>query len=81
MYPTIDKLKTGKLLENLAQRYGLSPKDICNYLSLSCVQTVYRWFEGVNVPSIDNLYALSRLFRVSMDELVVGDSEIPEDKD
>lgn len=81
MYPTIDRVKTGKLLEKLARVYGLSPKDICDYLSLSCVQTVYRWFEGVNVPSIDNLYALSRLLRVSMDELVVGDEEKPENKD
>ena len=81
MYPTIDKTQTGKLIEKLAQMYGLSPKDICNYLSLSCVQTVYRWFEGVNVPSIDNLYALSRLFRVSMDELVVGDEELSENED
>ena len=81
MYPAIDRAKTGKLLEKLAQMYGLSPKDICNYLSLSCVQTVYRWFEGVNVPSIDNLYALSRLFCVSMDELVVGHEEPSENKD
>ena len=76
MYPTIDKVKTGKLLGSLMQAYGLSPKDICNYLSLSCVQTVYRWLEGVNVPSLDNLYALSRLFRMHMDDLVVGNHGI-----
>lgn len=75
MYPTIDRAQTGKLLEKLAREYHLSPGDICNYLSLSCVQTVYRWFEGVNVPSIDNLFALSRLFHMRMDDLIVEEGE------
>lgn len=72
MYPMIDKKKTGQCLERLMKQHGLTPKDICDYLSLSCVQTVYRWFEGINIPSIDNLYALSQLFQTSMDDLVIG---------
>ena len=78
IYPTIDKEKTGKHLEKLMRKNGLTPKDICDYLSLSCVQTVYRWFEGINIPSIDNLYALSQLFQISMDELVIGNRVIRE---
>ena len=70
MFPVIDKKMTGKCLKKLMRQNGLTPKDIQRYLSLSCVQTVYRWFSGVNIPSIDNLYALSQLYGVEVDGMV-----------
>lgn len=74
MIPTIDKVKTGQNIKELMNKKHITPNDLMEYLQLSCVQTVYRWFEGVNLPSIDNLYALSCLLGVSMDNLVVGTS-------
>lgn len=79
MYPVIDKERTGKRLSYLMQMNGLTPKDIQKYLSLSCVQTVYRWIKGINIPSIDNLYALSQMFRVSVDDMIIGNRRLPED--
>ena len=75
-YPIIDKEKTGIRLEKLMNANGLTPKDICDYLSLSCVQTVYRWFEGINIPSIDNLYALSQLFCTGIDNMIIGNRRV-----
>lgn len=72
MIPTIDKRATGLRLKELVKQHNLEAKDIQRYLSLGCVQTVYRWFEGVNLPTLDNLYALSGLFGISMDDMVVG---------
>lgn len=72
MFPMIDKEKTGQRLKRIMKRRGLTPRDVQEYLSLSCVQTVYRWFMGINIPSIDNLYALSRLLGTDMDDMVVG---------
>ena len=76
MYPMIDKEKTGKCLEELMQRHHMTPRDICAYLSLSCVQTVYRWIRGKNIPSVDNLYALSQLFQTKFDDMVVGSRKL-----
>jgi len=45
----------------------MNPVDIQTYLGLSCVQTVYRWLDGTNIPSVDNLYALSSLLHVDME--------------
>ncbi len=73
MIPMIDKKTTGQQLKYFMKESGLTPRDIQEYLSLSCVQTVYRWFMGVNIPSIDNLYALSSLFGTSVDALIAGD--------
>ena len=70
MFPVIDKKATGACIRRLMEEKGYSYSDIQEYLCLSCVQTVYRWTEGVNIPSIDNLYALSKLFNVSMDDMI-----------
>lgn len=73
--PIIDKKKTGCRLSYYMKINGLTPKDIQQYLSLSCVQTVYRWMEGSNIPTIDHLYALSQLFQVQIDHMIAGNRE------
>ncbi|MCD8370546.1 MAG: helix-turn-helix domain-containing protein [Clostridiales bacterium] len=67
---SFDRERTGRKLQLYMEVSGIRPRDIQNYLSLSCVQTVYRWMRGINIPTIDNLYAMSRLFHVRMDDLV-----------
>ena len=66
MFPTIDKRKTGIQLRKLMDDRGLSVKDVQQYLGLGSVQSVYHWLNGISLPSVDNLYALSELFQVSM---------------
>lgn len=46
------------------------------YASLLCPQPIYRWFKGIVLPSVDHLYALSRLLQVHMEELLVPESQI-----
>lgn len=71
-FPKIDKKRTGARIRILMEQAEVTPSYVAKYLSLSCVQTVYRWFEGVNIPTVDNLYALSRLFGVTVDYMLVG---------
>ena len=73
MFPMINKKRTGLRLKSLLEERGLTPGTVQEYLSLACVQTVYRWLEGINIPCIDHLYALSVLLDVRLDELIVGD--------
>ena len=72
MFPVVDKVRTGKRIQFWMGVCKLKPKDIQKYLSLSCVQTVYRWLDGTNIPSVDNLYAMTRLFGVKMSAIIVG---------
>ena len=46
-------------------------KYIQAYLHLSCPQSIYRWFKGKILPSVDHLCALSRLLGVHMEDLLV----------
>lgn len=71
MYQQIDSVKTGIKLKRILKAAGYSVKDIQEYLHLSCPQSIYRWFKGKILPSLDHLCALSRLLNVHMEELLV----------
>lgn len=72
---SIDAVKTGNRLKLLAKYHGYSVKDIQEYLGLSCPQSIYRWYKGIILPSIDNLFCLSKLYHLHMEELLVTKSE------
>ncbi|MGN0169220.1 MAG: helix-turn-helix domain-containing protein [Lachnospiraceae bacterium] len=72
MFPLINKRETGVNLRRIMDMRGITPKDVQEYLGLGCVQSVYRWTDGVNMPTIDNLYALSELLQVPIDVIVCG---------
>lgn len=70
-FPVIDMELTGKNIKRLCQKNGITVKKLQKYLHLTCTQTVYRWFEGRSLPSIDNLLALSRLFGIPIEGILV----------
>ncbi len=70
--PLIDKRKTGINLRRLMDERGLNVKDVQQYLGLGSIQSVYHWLNGISVPTVDNLYALSYLFQVSVDDMLCG---------
>lgn len=78
-YPVIDRLKTGNTLKRIMQQYGMTARDVQEYLNLACVQSVYRWMTGISIPTIDNLYALSQLFHLPIDSFVCGSRHIRKD--
>jgi len=72
MFPTIDLIETGSNLRRIMDQRGVTVKEIQQYLGLKSIQSVYHWIKGISLPSLDNLYALSELLQVSMDEIVRG---------
>ena len=72
MFPIIDKRKTGINIRRIMDMRGLTVKDVQEYLELGSVQSIYHWINGISMPTIDNLYALSDLFHVPIDLLVCG---------
>lgn len=76
MYQPIDQVKTGIKLKMMLKASGYDVKYVQGYLHLSCPQSIYRWFKGKILPSVEHLCALSRLLNVHMEELLVlqGDS-------
>jgi transcriptional regulator with XRE-family HTH domain len=71
-YPVIDMVRTGQNIKRIMRMKGLNVKDIQGFLELSTPQSIYHWFDGRNLPTIDNLYALSELFNLPVDALIIG---------
>lgn len=79
-FPTIDKRKTGINLRKIMDERGYTVKDVQQYLNLGSVQSVYHWLNGISMPTVDNLYALSDLFKIPVDDMLCGSRQpIPED--
>lgn len=74
-YPMIDMKATGRNIKKIMQQRRLAVKDVQAYLNLATPQSIYHWLGGRSMPTIDNLYALSELFGVSIDEVIVGDKK------
>jgi len=69
--PIIDLEKTREKIKNYRNLKGFSVKDLQNLFGFEYPQAIYAWEQGKTVPTIDNLLILSRLYDVSLDELIV----------
>ena len=76
MFPVINKRETGINLRRIMDQRGVTVKDVQKYLELGSVQSIYHWLNGISMPTIDNLYALSALFQLPIDELVCGNRSV-----
>ena len=75
VYPIIDVKRTGYKIRQLRKEREISVYEICEYMGGISEQAVYKWERGQSLPSVDNLFALSRLFEVHMDDIVEEASE------
>lgn len=67
----IDMLKTGQRIKENCNQKGVTVRQIQDELNIGSFQSVYSWFYGKTLPSLDNFYALSKLLHVSMDSMIV----------
>ena len=71
VYTSLDIIQTGQKIHNVMIEHGYTVRQIQEMLNLSCPQPIYRWIHGYRLPSVDNLYRLSKIFCVHMEELLV----------
>jgi transcriptional regulator with XRE-family HTH domain len=71
-FPVIDPVATGRKILHLRTRRGLSVRDLQAWFGFEEPQAIYKWQSGKSLPSVDNLYALSALLEVPMDEILVS---------
>ncbi|MDE7184450.1 MAG: helix-turn-helix domain-containing protein [Lachnospiraceae bacterium] len=68
---TIDLIMTGQVVKREIKKQGYTIREIQKKLGLSCPQPIYRWIRGRTLPSVDNLYMLSRILGLTVDDLIV----------
>ena len=76
----VDMKKTGAHIKKLFEERNISVIEIRNELGLKSKQSVYRWYDGKAMPTIDHLYTLSRMLKVPVDELLVFTTETLSDE-
>lgn len=70
--PVVDVKSTGNQIKKLRKECGFSVRDIQDIFGFEYPQAVYSWEQGKNIPTIDNLLVLARLFDVKIEELVIS---------
>ena len=80
----LDLDATGTKIKTLMKQRGITPRQLQILLNFPYVQTVYNWFAGKNMPTLDNLVVLAKVLNVAMDDIVVTkmvDVEIDDGED
>ena len=72
--PTIDMIRTGQNISRLRKQAGLSVKDLQDVFGFATPQAIYKWQQGVALPTIDNLVVLAAVLQVSLDDILVTDT-------
>ena len=75
-FPVIDPVATGANICRLRKDRGLTVRDLQHYFGFEEPQAIYKWQRGQSLPSVDNLYALSALLQVPMNEIIISTSHI-----
>lgn len=74
--PAIDMAKTGQNIVILRKKAGLTVRDLQNAFGFGTPQAIYKWQQGLALPTIDNLVVLAALLGVKIDDILVTDVQV-----
>lgn len=72
-YPVIDPVATGSRIDTLRRSRGMSVSYLTDYFGFATTNAVYKWLRGDTLPSLDNMFALSMLLGVPINDIIVAD--------
>ena len=73
-------VKTGQNITQLRISAGLSVKDIQQIFGFSTPNAIYKWQNGLAMPTLDNIAVLAVLFGVRIDDILVMDEVDPDSR-
>lgn len=73
--PVIDVEATGKRIEFLRESKNLTVKHLQLLFGFEYPQAIYQWESGETLPSIDNLFILSKFFEIDISEILVDKNQ------
>ena len=75
-YPVINTRETGRRICELRKERGITVRMLCEYMGFTEPQAIYKWQRGDSLPTVDNLFALSRILGTSIEDILIGDDEM-----
>ena len=67
----IDLEATGNNIKHLREDAGLSVQKLADIFEFETTQVIYQWQKGKHLPSLENLFLLSCLFKKDINEIVL----------
>ena len=71
MQKIIDQDKTGQYIRYLCDHAGIKVTELQEILMLESYQSIYHWFWGKSLPTVDKLYVLACALHLPMEELLI----------
>lgn len=76
--PMINLKATGKNITRLRKSAGISVRDLQTILGFTNPQAIYKWQNGICLPTIDNLVILASVLGVTVDEILIIEGDVSE---
>ena len=77
-YYCIDMAATGAHIRQLRREQGLFVRDIRDSMGFEDGSSVYKWERGRSLPSVEHLLALSKLFDMHMEDILIWSHPPPD---
>lgn len=71
--PVINMARTGRNIAALRLQQGMSVRALQQVFGFATPQAIYKWQNGVSLPTVDNLVILSAVFHVPIDHILATD--------
>lgn len=73
--PIVNLAMTGANIRAIRKQRGLSVKNLQDIFGFATPQAIYKWQQGVTLPTVDNLVVLASIFGVPMEKILVIEVE------
>ena len=67
----VDMKATGENMRNVMLMAGKTMRDLQDACGLTTTNAIYKWFNGDNTPTLDNLVTVADTCGVAVDEILV----------
>ena len=75
-YETINFAATGQRIKELREARQITVDELAEFMGFEGSRAIYKWQAGKSLPSLDNLFALSRVLHTTIEDILVGDDEM-----
>lgn len=73
--PCVDLKRIGSFIKYLRISNHLTVKDLQDFFGFDYPNAIYDWEKGLKLPNISNLIALSILYEVSIDKILLSNEQ------
>ncbi len=71
--PIINMTETGRNIIRLRENADMSVRDLQDIFGFTTPQAIYKWQNGMSLPTLDNLVLLSAVFHVAIEDIIAVD--------